>query len=289
MEKREFIKILGISSVSMACTNPLGPLFEGKDSSERMPVLFIGHGNPMYAIRDNDFTREWEQLGRTLPKPKAILCISAHWMTRNSTQVLAMENPKTIHDFSGFPDELFAQQYNAPGAPDFAKETQELIKTTSVGADLEQWGFDHGCWAPIQRFYPEANIPLYQLSIDINKSPQYHFDLAKDLKALRKKGVLIMGSGNIVHNLRKMVGNLEMKYDWAIEFDEKVKQLISAKDFNPLFDYNKLPGGRDSVPTNDHYLPLLYSLAVQDDKDDLTFFNDEVVNGSMSMRSLILS
>ena len=289
MDKRDFIKILGISSVSMACTNPLGTLFDGKDSSEMMPVLFIGHGNPMYAIRDNEFTRKWAELGRTLPKPKALLCISAHWMTRNTTRVLAMENPKTIHDFHGFPEELFTQQYNAPGAPKFAKETQELIKTTAVGADLEQWGFDHGCWAPIQRFYPDANIPLYQLSIDINKPPQYHYNLAKDLKALRKKGVLIMGSGNIVHNLRNMVGNLEMKYDWAVEFDEKVKQLISANDYDPLFDYKKLPGGSQSVPTNDHYLPMFYSLAVKDDKDELTYFNDQVVNGSMSMRSFIFS
>jgi 4,5-DOPA dioxygenase extradiol len=256
-------------------------------SSDVMPVMFVGHGSPMNAILRNEFNTKWGELGKQLPRPKAILSVSAHWLTRG-TYVTAMEKPKTIHDFGGFPKELFDAQYPAPGAPDIAAETRKLITSTTVQDD-HQWGLDHGTWSVLLPMYPEADIPVFQLSIDYYQPPQYHYDLAKQLAELRKKGVLIMGSGNIVHNLRMIDFEGKRKFDWAEEFDSKISGFIDSGNHDAIINYQKLGSIADmAVPTNDHYLPLLYTLALQNKKDDIGFFNDKWDAGSISMRSLLI-
>ena len=255
--------------------------------TERMPVLFVGHGNPMNAILQNEFTRQWQQLGREIPRPKAILSVSAHWLTRG-TAVTAMEMPKTIHDFGGFPQELFDQQYPVKGAPEIAKEVTRLVTKTAVHEDYE-WGLDHGTWSVLKPMYPDADIPVFQLSLDYYKSPQYHYDLARELKELRNKGVLIMGSGNIVHNLRMVDFQNRMQYDWAASFDARIKSFIDNGDHKSVIEYEKLGSeARMAVPTNDHYLPLLYPLALQDKKDEVRYFNDKIDASSISMRSVLI-
>ncbi len=254
---------------------------------QKMPALFIGHGSPMNAIEDNQFHKSWAELGKSLPKPKAILCISAHWLTRG-TKVTAMEQPRTIHDFGGFPETLFAQQYPAKGSKQVADETIALVKRTAVESDFE-WGLDHGTWSVLLPMYPKADIPVIQLSIDYSQPPQYHYDLAKELQALRNKGVLIVGSGNIVHNLG-MLDFTGKTFDWAIEFDEKIKQFINNKNHAAIVNYQQLGKvAQFAVPTNDHYLPLLYTLALQGEKEEVNYFNEQTQMGSVSMRSLIIS
>ncbi len=267
------------------------------ENGVKMPILFIGHGSPMNAIEDNEFSREWKKLAKQIPIPTAVLCISAHWLTRGSFVTAAAE-AKTIHDFGGFPRELFEVQYPAPGFPALAKETKELIKNTNVGLDHD-WGFDHGSWSVVKNMYPEANIPMIQLSIDYYKPGEYHYELASYLKALRKKGVLILGSGNMVHNLRMIsiprgadpaLGfNVEYGFDWAIEMNEIFKKHILDRNHKPLLDYNKLhKDAHYAVPTPDHYWPLIYSLGVQDEKDEVTFFNDKAIAGSLTMTSVLI-
>lgn len=252
---------------------------------QQMPVLFVGHGNPMNAILRNEFHAKWQQLGRELQRPKAILSVSAHWLTRG-TYVTAMERPKTIHDFGEFPKELFDQQYNTPGAPDIARETQKLIKSTTVKEDHD-WGLDHGTWSVLLPMYPKADIPVFQMSIDYTKPPQWHYELAKELSELRKKGVLILGSGNIVHNLRLIDFEGKTRFDWAHEFDEKIKTFIEKGDHKSVIAYEKMGQlAQLAVPTSDHYLPLLYTLGLQNRKDGIGFFNDKMDAGSISMRSV---
>lgn len=259
---------------------------EFKDSDTRMPVLFVGHGNPMNAIEDSEFSRAWEQIGKQVPQPTAILCVSAHWLTQG-TQVTGMENPKTIHDFGGFPAELYAMQYPAPGSPELARLACDQVKKTLVKEDFE-WGLDHGTWAVLCRMFPAAKIPVVQLSIDYTREPQYHYELAQELKRLRNQGVLIIGSGNIVHNLR-MAQLQDIAFDWALEFDEKIKDLILANKHSEIVHYEKLgAAARMAIPTNDHYLPLLYTLGLKDDQDQVKFFTDRVTGGSLSMRSVWL-
>lgn len=254
---------------------------------EKMPVLFIGHGNPMNAIENNEYSAQWAAMGKQLPRPNAILCVSAHWETRG-TFVTAMEKPKTIHDFGGFPDELFAVQYPVPGKPGLAKQIQQDIKKTSVGLD-QDWGLDHGCWSVIKRMYPDAGIPVLELSLDYTKPAQWHYELGKELASLRNKGVLIVGSGNMVHNLG-MVNWRNFSgpgYDWAIEANETFKKLISANDHNALINYNSISKAAQlSIPSPDHWLPLLYALALKSDKDPISFFNDKTLAGSLSMTSV---
>ncbi|RTY95011.1 4,5-DOPA dioxygenase extradiol [Flavobacterium sp. GT3R68] len=262
-----------------------------KPLEQMHPVLFIGHGSPMNGIEDNEFSRTWTKFGNEIPKPKAVLVISAHWLT-NGTHVTAMQNPRTIHDFGGFPQELFAVQYPAEGSPALAQETANLIHTTNVGLDHD-WGLDHGTWTVVRHMYPNADIPVLQLSIDYNKPPQYHFDLAKQLKELRKKGVLIIGSGNMVHNLRMIawdkLQDSDYGFDWAIEMNTLFKEKIANGDFQPLINYEKLgAAAKLAIPTPDHYYPLLYSLALQDAKDEVSFFNDKTVGGSLTMTSVKL-
>lgn len=257
--------------------------------TEKMPALFLGHGSPMNAIEENSFVQEFRKVSDAIQKPKAILCISAHWETKG-TFVTAMENPRTIHDFGGFPQELFDVQYPAPGSPALAKETQKIITSTNVGLD-EKWGLDHGAWSVIKHLYPNADVPTIQLSIDYTKPAKYHFELAKELASLRKKGILIVGSGNIIHNLRlaawdKLSGN-SYSFDWAKEAEEKMKAQILSGNFEPLIDFKNQGKAYDlAIPTPEHYLPLLYTLALKDEKDDTTIFNDQTVAGSLSMTSV---
>lgn len=253
-----------------------------------MPALFIGHGSPMNGIEDNMFSASWEQLGRDIPKPAAVLVISAHWFTQG-TLITAMEKPRTIHDFSGFPQALFDVQYPAPGSPALAGETAALIHKAEVGLDHE-WGLDHGTWSVVRRMYPDADIPVLQLSLDYTKGPQYHYELAREIEALRSKGVLIIGSGNMVHNLRILDWHKpDTGYDWAIEMNEKFKNFITANDHSPLIRYDTLgQAGKLSIPTPDHYLPLLYVLGLQNDKDKVSFFNDYLTMGSISMTSVVV-
>lgn len=250
-----------------------------------MPVLFVGHGSPMNAIEHNVFSRGWESVGASLPTPTAILCVSAHWQTLG-TQVTAMDRPRTIHDFGGFPKELFAAQYPAPGAPAMAQETTTVSKHPIL-LDHE-WGLDHGAWSVLMHLFPKANIPTYQLSLDIRMSPDEHVAVARDLATLRNRGVLILGSGNIVHNLRQI--SWEGKpFAWAEEFDATAAKLIESRDVSALAHYEKLGTAAGlSIPTNEHYLPMLYTLAMQDAKDELSFFNTGIDHGSISMRSFIL-
>ena len=262
---------------------------ELKTGSRLMPVLFIGHGSPMNGIENNTFSRQWEQLGKDLPVPAAVLVISAHWLTRG-THITAMEHPRTIHDFGGFPQELFAVQYPAPGNPSLATETRSLIQSTNVGLDHD-WGLDHGAWTVVRRMYPEAKIPVLQLSIDYGRPAAYHYALAKELAGLRKKGVLIIGSGNMVHNLRMVAWDkLDVPgygYDWAIEMHELFKKKISEGDHATLIDYEKLgPAARLAIPTPDHYYPLMYTLGLRQENEAPLFFNDQLVAGSLNMTSV---
>ena len=266
----------------------LTKLLSSFEYSQKMPVLFLGHGNPMNAIEENKFVSEFRKLGKELPTPKAILCISAHWETKG-TYVTAMENPKTIHDFGGFPQALFDVQYPAPGSPELAKETQRLITKTSVGLD-ENWGLDHGTWTVIKHLYPNADVPIIQMSLDYNKPAQYHYDLAKQLASLRDKGVLIVGSGNIVHNLRMVARNKIDElfgYDWAIEASKKMNSYILNNNHDLLINYKKQGEAFNlAIPSPDHYLPLLYTMALRDSKDAISLFNDQTYAGSLTMTSV---
>jgi len=257
-----------------------------REQDEKLPVLFIGHGSPMNGIEDNRFSQTWHTLGHQIARPKAVVVISAHWLTKG-THITAMEAPKTIHDFGGFPQALFDVQYPAKGDPELALTAAKLITSTHVELDHD-WGLDHGTWTVVRHMYPEADIPVLQLSIDYGRPPQYHYDLAKQLAALRKKGILIIGSGNMIHNLRMVdfqkLNEPNYGFDWAVEMNDILKRKIIEGNHTDLINYNKLGlGATLAIPTPDHYYPLLYSLALQDSQDDITFFNDELVGGSLNM------
>lgn len=256
---------------------------------QKMPVLFLGHGSPMNAVENNSFTRELSCMGSSLPRPRAILCISAHWMTRG-TWVTHMNHPRTIHDFYGFPKELFDFQYPAFGSPELADQVKAMVKNPSIGCDDSEWGLDHGTWSVLRHLYPEADIPVVQLSLNISMPGEFHLELGKKLKYLREQGVLILGSGNIVHNLRQIQWNALKPFAWAEEFDEWVKQKSEKRDFKALAsDYSTMESGRLSVPTPDHYFPLLYVLGAVDSSDELQFDVTGLEHGSLSMRSLRFS
>ena len=293
MRRRSFIKSAGLLAASqfvgMNTISALQSLENNLLPSSRMPVLFIGHGSPMNAIENNQYTQSWKKLGKQLPKPQAILVVSAHWLT-NGTMVTAMEKPKTIHDFGGFPQELFNQQYNAPGSVEMARYTKEIIDTTEVKLDNE-WGLDHGSWSVLLPIYPKADIPVYQLSIDYYKPLSYHYEIGKQLGKLRDKGVLIIGSGNIVHNLRQINWSGDGKiFDWAVEFDTKFKEWMDKGDHKSLMNYQALLGKTADIahPTNDHLLPLYYILGLQGKNEELSYFNDSIDMGSISMRSMVI-
>ncbi len=267
-----------------------------EEQEQTMPVLFIGHGSPMNGIENNTFSNYWTQLAKELPTPKAVLVISAHWLTKG-TKITAMDFPQTIHDFGGFPKALFDVQYPAPGDALLAQETKLLIQSTHVELDHD-WGLDHGTWTIVRHMYPDANIPVLQLSIDYTKGPQYHYELAKELAALRKKGVLIFGSGNMVHNLRMAhipSGSVEdfnkpYGYDWAVEMNEVFKHHILNNNHPALINYEKLnKTARLAIPSPDHYFPLLYTLGLQEKNDEASIFNDNLLAGSLSMTSVKLA
>ena len=252
-----------------------------------MPVLFVGHGSPMNGIEDNEFSSKWASMAQNIPLPTAVLVVSAHWFTKG-THITAMDFPKTIHDFGGFPQELFDVVYPAPGNPELATETARLIQSTHVGLDHD-WGLDHGAWTVVRHMYPEANIPVLQLSIDYTKDARYHYELAKELQLLRKKGVLILGSGNMVHNLRMMSWTMINGggYDWALQMNDKFKNLILNNEHQPLMNYQSL--GKEAmlaIPTPEHYLPLMYTLGLKNDNEEIALFNDKAVGGSLTMTSV---
>lgn len=252
-----------------------------------MPILFIGHGNPMNALWRNDFTETLMNIGKRIPKPKAIICISAHWMTEG-TWITHMPNPKTIHDFYGFPEELFEIQYPSPGHPQLADHITTTLKNRKINLDDEFWGIDHGTWSVLKHMYPEANIPVLQLSIYMEKQGDYHFQLGQELKFLREEGILIIGSGNIVHNLSLM--NWETNappYDWVVNFDKWVKDNIEKRQFYELINNpTKSNDGSLSIPAPDHYCPLLYILGASNENDKLRFVYEGIHNASISMRCI---
>lgn len=289
MERKNFIKVI-TGGIAMASIQPFYNWSKAlQEEEEKLPILFIGHGSPMNAIEDNEFTKRWAQMGKEIPTPKAVVVISAHWLTKG-TFVTAMPNPKTIHDFGGFPQALFDVQYPAPGNPELATEIQKLITNPAVELDHD-WGLDHGTWSVVKHMYPNADIPVLQLSIDYYKPAAYHYELAKQLLALRKKGVLIIGSGNMVHNLRMVAWDKlkepEYGFDWALEMNVLFKDKITNGFHKELMDYENLnKAAKLAIPSPDHYYPLLYILALQTDNDKVEFFNDKAVGGSLTMTSV---
>jgi 4,5-DOPA dioxygenase extradiol len=262
---------------------------ELKENGFLMPVLFIGHGSPINGIENNEFSNQWKRLANEIPVPAAVLVISAHWLSKG-TKVTAMEFPPTIHDFGGFPQALFDVQYPAPGNIQLANETISLLQSVHAEPDHE-WGLDHGAWTVVRHMYPEANIPVLQLSMDHSKGPQYHYDLAKELYSLRRKGVLVLGSGNMVHNLRMLawdrLNEPDFGFDWTYELNNKFKQLIAEGNHKTLINFSTI--SRDipkAIPTSEHYLPLLYNLALQGKNEEVSFFNDKAVGGSLTMTSV---
>lgn len=269
--------------------NEINNMTNSFNNTEKMPVLFLGHGSPMTAIEENEFVTGFRNVGKTIPKPNAILCVSAHWETKG-TFVTAMEKPRIIHDFGGFPQALFDVQYPASGSPELAKETKSLIQKTDVGLD-DKWGLDHGAWTVIKHLYPNADVPVIQMSLDYIQAPQYHYDLAKELSSLREKGILIIGSGNMVHNLGMIdwekLNEIDYGYNWALEANEKMKRFILSNDHQQLINFKSQGKAFQlAIPTPEHYLPLLYALALKEENENITFFNDKPVGGSLTMTSV---
>ena len=269
--------------------NVAEPLSKVCASAEKMPVLFLGHGSPMNAIEENEFVEGFRCISRTIPKPSSALCISAHWETSGSF-VTAMDNPKTIHDFYGFPPKLYEVQYPACGNPSLAKEIKNMMTGIEIGLDYG-WGLDHGCWVVMKHLFPNADVPVVQMSLDYNKNGRAHYELGRKLSSLRREGVLIIGSGNIVHNLGLVTWDKGdtpgYGYDWALEANEKMKKFILSDNHEQLIDYRSQGRAFDlAIPTAEHYLPLLYVLALKEKDEEITIFNDKPVAGSLTMTSI---
>lgn len=291
MNRKNFLKALAILPLAAGAMKlkDLSKMTEPLSNTEKMPLLFLGHGSPMNAIEENEFVQGFREVGKGIPRPNAILCISAHWETKG-TFVTAMEMPRTIHDFGGFPKALFDVQYPAPGSLELATETQGMVTKTEVGLD-DKWGLDHGAWSVIKHLYPQADIPVIQMSLDYRQGPQFHYELAQELAALRKKGVLIIGSGNMVHNLRMVAWNRlndeSYGYDWALEASAKMKQFILSDNHGELVNFRNQGRAFDlAIPTPEHYLPLLYTLALKEEKEQVSLFNDKAIAGAITMTSL---
>jgi 4,5-DOPA dioxygenase extradiol len=287
MQRKVFLKVLAL--ISAMKLKDLSVFANMLPPTPKMPVLFLGHGSPMNAIEDNEFVKGFRQQAQSIPTPAAILCISAHWETKG-TMVTAMQHPKTIHDFGGFPKALFDVQYPAPGSPAVAALVKDTIQTTAVGLD-DNWGLDHGAWSVIKHLYPLANVPVLQMSIDYTQPASYHYELAKQLMPLREKGILIIGSGNMVHNLGVVAWDKlnvpNYAFDWALEASTKMKSFIAERNHGALINYSKNGKAFDlSIPTPEHYLPLIYCLALQDKKETTKLFNDKAMGGSLSMTSV---
>ncbi len=293
MNRKEFIKLLGLSPLlySMKDLNQFYNWSQSFSWTEKMPVLFLGHGSPMNAIEENEFVQGFRNVATSIPKPQAILCISAHWYTKG-TKVTAMEVPPTIHDFGGFPQALFDVQYPAKGSPILAKTTQQLLQPTAVSLDLE-WGLDHGAWSVIKHLYPNADVPVIQMSIDYSLSNIQHWEIAKKLTELRNKGILIIGSGNLIHNLQLADFrniNKQYGYDWAIEAHDIMNTYLKNGNYTPLIEYKKQSKAIQlAVPTPDHFIPLIYALGLQEKNESLQLFNDAMLAGSLSMTSIKIS
>jgi 4,5-DOPA dioxygenase extradiol len=286
MHRNDFIKLLALSPFSFPKMK-LNHLNLFQEKTPKMPILFIGHGSPMNAIEDNNFVKQWKLIAKNLPPPKAILCISAHWETKG-TFVTAMPNPKTIHDFGGFPQALFDVQYPAPGNAVLASEISQLGDSFTINEDTN-WGLDHGCWSVLNQMYPNADIPVLQLSLDYTLSAQHHMDMAAQLSVLRERGVLIIGSGNMVHNLALIDWrNPDGGFDWAVESNEAFKKMILESDVEMLSA--KKPWNNAlklAVPSTEHYNPLLYIMGIKSKNEIPEFFNDQTVMGSISMTSVM--
>ena len=255
--------------------------------TELMPAIFFGHGNPLNALMENGYTRGWAAIGESIPRPRAVVCVSAHWYLPG-TAVTAMKSPRTIHDFGGFPRELYEVEYPAPGDPELARRVESLLAPTRVEPD-ERWGLDHGAWSVLCHVFPEADVPVIQLSIDETAAPEFHYELARRLAPLREEGVLIAGSGNLVHNLHAYAWGRHVvePLDWAVRFEEQARELMLAGNHEPLINYEAL--GRDALlaaPTPDHYLPLLYVLAQQREDEAVSFPVEGFDGGSISMLSI---
>lgn len=292
MKRLDFLKMMAVLPLSSSMMNlkQFHGLSKKLPSTEKMPVLFLGHGSPMNAIEENEFVQGFRETVKSIPKPKAILCVSAHWETQG-TFVTAMAQPKTIHDFGGFPKALYEVQYPAPGSPALAAETQRLVQKTNIVLDHDHWGLDHGAWSVIKHLYPQADIPVIQMSIDRTQPAAYHYELAKELSMLREKGVLIIGSGNMVHNLGLVawdrLNDTAFAFDWALEAGEAMRSWIQQGNHQPLIDFRSQGKAFNlAIPTPEHYLPLLYVLALQESKDALTLFNDKPLGGSLTMTSV---
>ena len=252
----------------------------------KMPVVFVGHGSPMNAIEDNSYTRTWRALGERIARPAAILCVSAHWYTEG-TRIMNGENPRTVYDMYGFPEELYKITYNTPGSPLFARKTAELISRETVFDN--SWGTDHGTWSVLVHMYPERNIPVFQISVDAGAPPETHYQIGKELYALRERGVLILGSGNIVHNLRRVDWSMAGQgFDWAQEFDGWINEKIMKGDHREILQFREMGDvARLAVPTPDHFYPLLYTLGASDEKDTVTVYNQSCELGSLSMTEVV--
>jgi len=291
MERKQFLKTLSLLPFTGAAMklNELNKITSSFGSTEQMPLLFLGHGSPMNAIEDNEFTQSFRDISTKIENPKAILVISAHWETRG-TYLTAMEQPETIHDFGGFPKALYEVQYPAPGSPELAQEVQQLVTATNAGL-TDKWGLDHGAWSVIRHLYPKADIPVVEMSIDYTQGPQYHYELGRELAALRRKGVLIIGSGNLVHNLRMVdwnrMNDIGYGYDWAEEARTKMNEWILDGNHQALIDYRQQGTAFNlAIPSPDHFLPLLYVLGLKDAKEEISLFNDKAMAGSLSMTSV---
>ena len=292
MNRKDFIINLGLTSAAIPMVtslNSLEKLSSTFKSTKRMPVFFLGHGSPMNGIEDNQFVQGFKKQGELLEKPNSIIVISAHWETKG-TKVTAMEFPKTIHDFGGFPKALYEVQYPAPGHPELAKEISTIVQPEDTVHLDHQWGLDHGAWTVVKHMFPKADVPVIQLSLDYKMTPQQHYELAQQLKKLREKGVLIVGSGNIVHNLRRLEWskiNDNYGYDWAIEANTKMKEWILSSNHKQLIDFkNQTQAFNLAIPTPEHYLPLIYVMAMANNKDEKLLFNDQYLGGSLSMTSV---
>ena len=292
MNRKDFIINLGLTSAAIPMVtslNSLEKLSSTFKSTKRMPVFFLGHGSPMNGIEDNQFVQGFKKQGELLEKPNSIIVISAHWETKG-TKVTAMEFPKTIHDFGGFPKALYEVQYPAPGHPELAKEISTIVQPEDTVHLDHQWGLDHGAWTVVKHMFPKADVPVIQLSLDFTLNGQQHFDLAQQLNRLRDKGVLIVGSGNMVHNLRRLEWskiNDNYGYDWAIEANTKMKKWILSSNHKQLIDFkNQTQAFNLAIPTPEHYLPLIYVMAMANNKDEKLLFNDQYLGGSLSMTSV---
>jgi 4,5-DOPA dioxygenase extradiol len=257
------------------------------NNGTRTPAVFFGHGSPMNTLDRNQYTETWRRIGESIPTPKAIVCVSAHWTTEG-TAVTAMSHPKTIHDFYGFPQALFDVRYPAPGDPQLASRVRELLAPLDVGLD-ESWGLDHGTWSVLKHAYPRADVPVVQLSIDGTQPARFHYETGRRLAPLRDEGVLIAGSGNVVHNLRMMKRAGGQAFDWAVRFNERIREALAARDHDTLVDFDKLgQDARLSVPTPEHYLPLLYVAALQGEDEKMSLAVDGYDLGSISMLTAVV-